>query len=49
MSADKLDTVSALRHFAELAPACWEGSDADDVISVMLKAADLLDINDGPE
>lgn len=43
---EALHTVSdALRYFAERALACWEGSDADEAIEAMNKAADILDKN----
>jgi hypothetical protein len=41
-----VDIVSdALRHFAERALSCWEGSDADEAIEVMNQAASILDKN----
>lgn len=36
-------TAGLLRYFAERAKVCWEGSDADDAVEVLLAAADLLE------
>lgn len=36
-------TAELLRYFAERAKVCWEGSDADEAVEVLLRAADLLD------
>ena len=38
-----MDTAERLRHFATRTLVCWEGSDADEAVAVLLAAADLLD------